>query len=63
MAPLPADELARSREEVPVVPHEVVRHHHGVNVVASDLVGAARMEDGEPGQWSAGLAGIARDCN
>ena len=37
MAPLPANELSRSREEVAVVPHEIVRHYHRVHVVARNL--------------------------
>ena len=33
VAPFPAEELPGAREELPVVPHEVVRHNHRVHVL------------------------------
>lgn len=38
MAALPADELSGSREEAAVVADQVVRHDHGVDIIASHLV-------------------------
>ena len=59
VAPLPANELSRSREEVPVVPHEVIRHHHGVYIIAGDLRESS-TENGGPSQAVRGVVGIAR---
>lgn len=37
MASLPPDKLSVPRKEVAVVAHQVVRHHHGVDVIARHL--------------------------
>lgn len=44
MAALPADELSGPGEEVAVVAHQVVRHHHGVDVIAGNLVGGKQNQ-------------------
>lgn len=48
MAALPAHELSGSGEEVAVVPHQVVRHDHRVDIIARHLEGGGRRRPLNP---------------